>query len=301
MTPEQEAIKKELSPKQRGKNKAKNWLTPEGLALLEGLSRDGYGLGDIANRMGITLTMLRRWRIQYEAIDVALRQGREIADYMVENALFKSALGYRTKEVSIQTKMENGAITEIVKDVKFRDQNPNIRAIEIWLYNRKPDLWKRDGGSRLDELIEDSSIQITVNRGNPDKEDKENKWQEEVNDNITINKKSNKPSNNKTKKQANKQTNNIDIELNKENRNGNKSNFDEYNKQLAIKKTLPSDNINVDREQSLSAAFKEINDINHYHTGKNSQETNNKPSDNDLDEWPDNWEELIDISDESRN
>lgn len=297
MTPEQKEIKRQMSS--RVNPKVQNWLTPEGLALLEGLSRDGYSMQDIAHKMNISGSTLGRWREDHEAIDVALRHGREIADYMVESALFKSALGYRTKEVSIQTKLENGIATEVTKDVKFRDQAPNMRAIEVWLYNRKPDLWKRDGGSRLDDIIEDSSIQITVNRGNPDldnKKDKKDNWQEEVNDDITIQKPSNQKQSKQSKsKKQSKAKANIDIKPKDEDPNRRKSNFDEYNKQRKINMAMPSDNIHVDKQESLSSAIEAINHINLPLANKNSLDkgSSNTSKPNDVDEWPDNWQELI--------
>lgn len=279
MTPEQKDIKKELQTKSI--SKVDNWLTAEGLALLEGLSRDGYGYKDLADRIGVARSTLLRWADKYQAIDEALRKGREVSDYMVENALFKSALGYRTKEVSIKTKIENGVVTEVIKDVNFRDQNPNMRAIELWLYNRRPDVWKKDGGKRLDELIEDSSIQITVNRGLP-KEEENNNWQEEINEDITIDKPTNDAKDNTAKVKLN---DNIELSLNNEPKR--ESNLTKYNNERKLKDKLPSDNIHVDREKSLSDA---IDNINHM---KNPLHETNEEEQKDLDEWPDNWEDII--------
>ena len=81
------------------------WLEDENLMLLGCWSRDGYTYQDIANRIGITTKCLKKWRDAYPEIDEALKYGREIIDYKVENALLKSALGYKTKETKITTKI----------------------------------------------------------------------------------------------------------------------------------------------------------------------------------------------------
>ena len=80
---------------------ATDWLEEDNLMLLECWARDGYTFEDIANRIGVSYSALRAWRKQYPEIDKALKSGREIIDYKVENALLKSALGYKTKEVKV--------------------------------------------------------------------------------------------------------------------------------------------------------------------------------------------------------
>lgn len=313
MAPKQK--RKEMTIRELDKEKhqplVKNWLTPEGLALLEGLSRDGYGYEDIANRIGVALSTIDRWRKKYVEIDEAFRRGRQISDYMVENALFKSALGYRTKEVSIKTKIEKGIVTEVTKDVSFKDQAPNMRAIEVWLYNRKPDLWKRDGGNRLDELLEDTSIQITVNKGIPKEEES---WPKEVNDQITID----KPTNNVVEQTKAKDNSNVEtkdnpktkvkdntgtvkindqIEVSTNEPGKRSSGFERVNNERRIKNALPSDNIHVDKEEALDQAFNHINTIEHA-DGYTEQEWEEQKEANthseDLDEWPDDWEEQLD-------
>ena len=67
------------------------WLEDDKLMLLEAWARDGYTYVDIADRIGIAPSTLRKWRTQYEEIDKALKTGREIIDYKVENALLKGS------------------------------------------------------------------------------------------------------------------------------------------------------------------------------------------------------------------
>ena len=48
------------------------WLEDDKLMLLEAWARDGYTYVDIADRIGIAPSTLRKWRTQYEEIDKAL-------------------------------------------------------------------------------------------------------------------------------------------------------------------------------------------------------------------------------------
>lgn len=175
---------------------AEEWLEEDNLMLLECWARDGYTYTDIANRIGIDLSTLRRWRVQYPEIEHALKQGREIIDYKVENALLKSALGYKTKEVKVTTTIRYGKTIETVKEVTDKEQAPNVSAIQCWLYNRLPDKWKKNRDQLIELDEEDTKIQVTVTRASAgqmtkaqhtngeDEIDKE--WQDEVNQSIEI-------------------------------------------------------------------------------------------------------------------
>ena len=176
---------------------ATDWLEEDNLMLLECWARDGYTFEDVANRIGISSTTLRWWRKQYPEIDKALKAGREIIDYKVENALLKSALGYKTKEVKVTTTYRNGKVVETIKEVTDKEQAPNVSAAQCWLYNRLPKKWKNMNSrvNILDDMDEDTSIQVIVTRAtkgnvNPtqveDSVDEE--WQDEVNSSIEIRK-----------------------------------------------------------------------------------------------------------------
>ena len=143
---------------------ATEWLEEDNLMLLECWARDGYTFQDIANRIGISISTLRGWRVQYPDIDNALKKGREIIDYKVENALLKSALGYKTKEVKVTTTIRFGKTVETIKEVTDKEQAPNVSAIQCWLYNRLPNKWKKNRDQLIELDDEDTKIQVTVTR-----------------------------------------------------------------------------------------------------------------------------------------
>lgn len=72
--------------------KINEWLEQDKLILLEGWSRDGLTNEQIANNIGINVKTLYDWKNKESDICNALKKGREIVDYEVENALLKSAL-----------------------------------------------------------------------------------------------------------------------------------------------------------------------------------------------------------------
>ena len=172
---------------------AKDWLDEEHLMLLECWSRDGYTYQDIANRIGIGYATLREWRVKYPEVEKALKNGREIIDYKVENALLKSALGYKAREVKVTTTMRYGKVVETVKEVTDKEQAPNVSAIQCWLYNRLPKKWKNmnSRANILDDIDEDTSIHVTVTRASKNnnqnnEKDEDQEWEQEMNQSIEI-------------------------------------------------------------------------------------------------------------------
>lgn len=152
------------------------WLEDDNLLLLEAWARDGYTLTDIARRIGINLDTLVLWKKKYEPIKEALSIGKELVDYKVENALLKSALGYRTKDVKVTTTMRYGKVVETIKETTDREVAPNVTAIQMWLYNRQKEKWKNMSSSKsmLDEMGDDSTIEITVTRASKNESGFEN-------------------------------------------------------------------------------------------------------------------------------
>lgn len=94
------------------KGKYEYWLSAEGLLLLEGWARDGLTDEQIANNCGITPATLYNWKNAHVEIFEALKKGKEVIDFQVENALLNKALGGDTT------------------------------AQIFWLKNRRPDKWR---------------------------------------------------------------------------------------------------------------------------------------------------------------
>lgn len=106
-------------PKKVKQGKYHYWLTEEGLILLEGWANEGLTDEQIAKNVGIVRSTLAKWKNEYSDISDALKKGKEVVDYEVENALLNKALG--------------GDVTAMI----------------FWLKNRRPDKW-RDKPAEID-------------------------------------------------------------------------------------------------------------------------------------------------------
>lgn len=126
------------------------WLTKEGLIKIEGWARDGLTDEQISANMGIDAATLYRWKKKYCEICKALKNGKEIVDRQVENALLKRALGYKCREV--KEEYEFGELAK--RTVVTKEVVPDVTAQIFWLKNRKPDEWRDK--KNLDMSIETS-------------------------------------------------------------------------------------------------------------------------------------------------
>ena len=126
------------------KGKYQEWLTPDGLLLLEGWARDGLTDELIAKKIGISARTLYEWINKYPQISQAIKKGKAPIDFQVENALLKRALGYDYEETTKEVvQMPGGKQKTTIKTVT-RHVIPDVTAQIIWLNNRKPQSWRRD-------------------------------------------------------------------------------------------------------------------------------------------------------------
>ena len=132
--------------------KSDPWITEDGLTKIQGWARDGLIEKQIAKNMGVAESTLRNWKNAFPEIAEALRKGKEVVDREVENALFKSALGFmqkvkkpvRIREVEYDPK-SGKKIRESEKWVQVEEEvyiPPQVTAQIFWLKNRKPDQWR---------------------------------------------------------------------------------------------------------------------------------------------------------------
>lgn len=119
------------------KGRYEEWLIDDNLLRIEGWKRNGLSDEQIAHNMGISLTTLKDWKNKYPPILSALKRGKEVVDLEVENALFKSAMGYEYEE----TIQEKNGDKKIIKKFK-KYMPPNVTAQIFWLKNRKPEMWR---------------------------------------------------------------------------------------------------------------------------------------------------------------
>lgn len=145
------------------KGKYEQWLTEEGLIKLEGWAKDGLIDEDIAKNMGINVRTLYTWQEKYDQIKQALKVGKEVADRVVENALYKSAQGYKVTlkkafkvhkiEYDTKTGRRKREYDEIVQAEEEEYVPAQVTAQIFWLKNRKPEKWR---DKPVDETIDNN-------------------------------------------------------------------------------------------------------------------------------------------------
>ena len=109
------------------------WLTEEGLIKINGWARDGLIDEQIATNIGVSYSTFRDWKKKFPALSAALKNGKEVVDRQVENALFKSAVGFIYEEETVT----NAGNVVLVK----KYSKPNTTAQIFWLKNRKRNQW----------------------------------------------------------------------------------------------------------------------------------------------------------------
>ena len=96
---------------------------------------------EIAAALGVALSTLYLWRSQFPEFSEALKRGKDVADDMVEGALFRRATGYSQDAVKIM--QHEGSPIEVPY---VEHHPPDTTAAIFWLKNRRPKEWrdKRD-------------------------------------------------------------------------------------------------------------------------------------------------------------
>ena len=108
------------------------------LKLIQNWCKDGDIEATIVKRLGVAMSTFCEYKLKYAELVEALKNGKEEIDYMVENALLKRALGYKTLEKHKEIDKDgNEKIKEILKEVA-----PEVIAQIFWLKNRRPDKWR---------------------------------------------------------------------------------------------------------------------------------------------------------------
>lgn len=149
------------------KGKYQEWLTKEGLLRLQGWARDGLTDEQIATNIGINVATLYDWKNKYPKISEALKEGKDAVDRQVENALLKSALGYKYDEVTKELRDDELVVTKVV----HKEVQPNTTAQIFWLKNRKRAEWRdrvenaitgADGGAVKVETLTDADVDARI-------------------------------------------------------------------------------------------------------------------------------------------
>lgn len=120
----------------------KDYITKDGLLLIEGWTRDGLDYQQIANNIGVSHGTFRNWVSMHSDIREAVKKGERPLVYEVENALINSALGFEYEETETIVEEKDGRpTTKIIR--RKRRALPNLGAIAFYLKNKEPEKWRK--------------------------------------------------------------------------------------------------------------------------------------------------------------
>jgi len=116
------------------KGKYDEWLEPENLVLIHGWKMQGLTDEQIADNIGVTARTLENWKSKHIQIFHAIKGGKEVANFVIENELYKKA--------------KSGNVTAMIFYLKnnYRDKytddvtDPALRKAQIRKANAEADI-----------------------------------------------------------------------------------------------------------------------------------------------------------------
>ncbi|HDZ5583958.1 TPA: helix-turn-helix domain-containing protein [Staphylococcus aureus] len=120
------------------------------LGLVEGWKRDGLTDEQIARNLGVSKHTLIKWKKNIPDFLDAIKKGKEVSDYELENALHKRAVGYYYEEETVTNK------GELVKIKKYEHANPT--SLIFALKNRLPHKYR----DKVEQEITNRNIEINI-------------------------------------------------------------------------------------------------------------------------------------------
>jgi transcriptional regulator with XRE-family HTH domain len=152
------------------------YLTEDGLLLLEGWARDGLTNEEIAANIGVTSKTLYEWISKKREIGDALKKGKAPVDIKVENQLLKSALGFKVtvkKAIKVKTKKNKPGVGLIEEEhIEMVDEEqyiPPVPAAQFfWLKNRRPDKWREKQDINVNTIDDKTRAEVEAMLNEPD-------------------------------------------------------------------------------------------------------------------------------------
>jgi hypothetical protein len=92
---------------------------------------------DLANGFGVAVRTIHRWKLDHPEFAEALRVGKDEANDLVEQSLYKRAIGYTFDSEKI---LSVGGVVQRIETLEHVP--PDTTAGIFWLKNRKPDDWR---------------------------------------------------------------------------------------------------------------------------------------------------------------
>lgn len=120
------------------RSRIEDWLTEDGLHKIESWSRRGLTNAEIAENIGISTRTFARWLNRDSHFCQALKKGRSVLEYKLENALIKKALGYTEKNAEVERRItvDEEGNEQVITIEKDKTYPPDTGAVIFALKNR---------------------------------------------------------------------------------------------------------------------------------------------------------------------
>ena len=143
------------------------------------LAQQGKTQKEIARAIGISEDTLKEWKKRYPEFSTPIKIGKEHADELVIDSLYKKALGGKITEKKMiqegdeRTEVGNDGrefiVRKVRKEITEKEVPADPTAAIFWLCNRQPDQWRRggmgaDGGQQIDikVLVQESNQMMEI-------------------------------------------------------------------------------------------------------------------------------------------
>lgn len=114
------------------------WEEEDSLEKIVEWASKGLTMQEIANNIGVSRTTLYNWRDRSVDIMNALLKGQDTSVEILENALFKRAVGYDIEEVNYRYD-EDG--TKTITSGRTKHIYPDVTALKFALINKSRGKW----------------------------------------------------------------------------------------------------------------------------------------------------------------
>lgn len=105
---------------------------------VKALALNGMSDINISKEMDISEKTLNNWKILYPEFLQCISEGKGSTNDQVKSALLRRALGYK-ETVERDVAVAGGGTVKVKEDKLII---PDVKACQVWLYNRDPANWK---------------------------------------------------------------------------------------------------------------------------------------------------------------
>jgi len=105
--------------------------------------REGSTEAEVAKRLGICEATWYKWKLKYVELAEAIKEPKVYVDSLVEDSLYKRAMGYEYEERKIiGTQNKDGKVSPQRVEITKKTVLPDVTAQIFWLKNRQPGKWR---------------------------------------------------------------------------------------------------------------------------------------------------------------